>query len=439
MNKRMTALWFVLGLGSQLQVVASLSFTEAIVLMVTPFVIIHDYHQLKKDGLLPLFLLSFMVVVGCIIGSIANHTPREYVLRGLAVTCIICCAIVFSHWLIRRDPGGFKWYVLAVPFSAILSTFVFRSASEVASLGDSVEGIVSGPLFWIRRIKPLVWAPILAWYIHIPRLISVLVPMAFAVFAMLISISGRSTAIGALGFAAFALIGGRSRKSISIISRHFWSFVVVGFILVGVIYGGYKVSAMQGWLGEDARAKFEMQTYGGEGGLGRLILSGRSASFVGLLACRDKPIIGWGPWPRDEGGYTLEFMKKYGTYEDYQYQIAIQEWHKKNGRYELLLSCHSYITEFWAWYGIAGLVFWVYVIFVLLRYLKQDVAVVPQWFAWLACSLPSFFWAIFFSGMVDRVGTSMFIVACLMARAVRTGRFMLPEEMIREIELKDKK
>lgn len=72
--------------------------------------------------------------------------------------------------------------------------------------------------------------------------------------------------------------------------------------------------------------------------------------------------------------------------------------------------------------------------FVLLRYLKQDVAAVPQWFAWLACSLPSMFWAIIFSGMVDRFGMTMIVVACLMARAVRKNRFQLPYEMIQEIE-----
>lgn len=434
MHRKMTFLWFILGLGANLQIVASLSITEAIALIAAPLIFIKDYPQLKRDGLLPLFVLSLLVVAGCLVGSVANHTPRAYVLRGLAVTCIMSCAVVFSHWLIRRDPGGFKWFVLALPISAILCTFVFRQEVEVSSLGDSVEEIMSGPLFWIRRIRPLVMAPILGWYIYIPKIISASIPCLFAAFAMLITISGRSAAIGAVGFAAFVVIGGKSRISISRIPRYFWQLCVASMVFIFFIYTSYRVAATQGWLGEDARKKYEIQSQGGEGGIGRIILSGRGESFIGLLACRDKPIIGWGPWPKDERGYVQEFITKYGTYEDLQYLIGVQEWNRMNGRYERLLPCHSCITEFWAWYGIFGLIFWIYVMFVLLRYLKQDVAAVPQWFAWLACSLPSMFWAIFFSGMVDRFGMTMIVVACLMARAVRKNRFQLPYEMIQEIE-----
>ena len=80
------------------------------------------------------------------------------------------------------------------------------------------------------------------------------------------------------------------------------------------------------------------------------------------------------------------------------------------------------------------MIFILYIIFVLARYLKQDVAAVPQWFAWLACFVPSMFWAIFFSPLTDRFGTSLFVVACLMARAARKGAFRLPIAMIAEVE-----
>jgi len=79
------------------------------------------------------------------------------------------------------------------------------------------------------------------------------------------------------------------------------------------------------------------------------------------------------------------------------------------------------------------------VIYVLLRYLKQDVAAVPQWFAWLACSVPGMFWGIFFSPFADRFSVPLFIVGCLMARAVRKGKFLLPPEMIKEVLKLEKK
>ena len=434
MHRKLTFLWLLLGLGSKLQLVASLSITELIVLVSAPFIFIKNYQQMKRDGLMPLFLLALLVIFGCIVASMANHTPEMYVLRGLAVTCIVACAIIFSHWILRRDPGGFKWYILMIPISAILSTFFLKQSVEVSMLGESSEEIMSGPIFWISRLQHLVLAPTKGWYLQTPGVVNVLAPLFMAGFAIMTSTSGRSAALAAFGFSAVVLIGGKTQKSISRISRNFWKLCILGVILVGISYLAYKASAISGVLGEDARKKYEAQTEGGSGGIGRLILGGRGDSFIGLLACRDKPIIGWGPWAMDENGYAEEFLLKYGTFEDVQQMVGMREFYMKHGITRRMLSVHSYISEFWAWYGIWGLVFWLYVIFVILRYLKQDVAAVPQWFGWLACSVPGMFWGIFFSPLSDRFGIPLFIVACLMARAVRKGVFVLPPQMMVEIE-----
>jgi hypothetical protein len=98
-----------------------------------------------------------------------------------------------------------------------------------------------------------------------------------------------------------------------------------------------------------------------------------------------------------------------------------------------MIPCHAYITEFWLWYGIFGLLFWLYVIFVLLRYLKQDCWAVPQWFMWIAASIPGYLWGVFFSPWSDRIGGIVFVVACLMARAVRIGVQPLPDYMEEEL------
>lgn len=434
MNRKLTLLWLVLGLGSKLQVAASLSITELIVLASAPFIFIKNYQQLKRDGVMPFFVLSMLVILGCIIASMANHTPSMFVLRGMAVTCIVACSIIFSHWILRQDPGGFKWYILMIPVSVILSTFFLKQSVEVSMYGEASEEIMSGPIFWISRLKPLVLAPTTGWYLQTPWLFSVFAPLAVAVFAIMTSTSGRSAALSAVGFAALVIIGGKSRRSINRISRHFGEMCLIGALLISLMYFAYKISASLGWLGEESRQKYERQTSGGTGGIGRLILGGRAESFVGILACRDKPIVGWGPWAIDENGYAEEFITKYGTMEDVESMVKALEWQRKHGISRHMLSCHAYITEFWAWYGIWGLVFWLYIIFVLLRYLKQDVAAVPQWYAWLACSIPGVFWGIFFSPFADRFGIPLFVVACLMARSVRRGIYQLPFEMISEME-----
>jgi hypothetical protein len=161
-------------------------------------------------------------------------------------------------------------------------------------------------------------------------------------------------------------------------------------------------------------------------------------SFCGLIACADKPIVGFGPWARDEEGYTREFLNKYGTFDDYIQFIKREEWNLEKGLEYGLIPCHAYITQFWLWFGLFGLLFWVYVIFVLLRFLKQDCWVVPQWFFWLAAGIPGYFWGIFFSPWSDRVGGIVFVVACLMSRAIRLDRIDLPDYMEDEIRKRAK-
>ena len=155
-------------------------------------------------------------------------------------------------------------------------------------------------------------------------------------------------------------------------------------------------------------------------------------SFCGLLACVDKPIVGFGPWAIDRDGYTSEFLRRYGTYEDYENILRIEADARERSQ-QSLIPCHAYITEFWLWYGIAGLLFWLYVLFIFARFLRQDCWVVPQWYMWLAAGIPGYCWGIFFSPLGERAVSMMFIVACLMARAVRLGMQPLPNYMKEEI------
>lgn len=434
MHKKLTFLWFVLGLGGKLQVIASLSITEIIVLVSAPLIFIKNYQQMRRDGVMPFFIVSLLMIFGCVVASIANKIAPQFVLRGMAVTCIISCSIIFSHWILRNDPSGFKWMFLGGAISGILSTFVMQSAVELTQYGDDADAIMSGPIYWIQRLGAFVYLPSRGWYLQIPMLYNIIAPLFMAAFSMLTTVSGRSAALVSIAYVALVIIGGRKQRTMVRLSRHFWGICGVGILAVFVMHAAYRAVATKGWLGEESRVKYEIQSQG-ENSIGRLILGGRAQSFVGLLACRDKPIVGWGPWAIDTKGYREEFMMKYGTMEDViEFYRSQQRLATAGVANDHLIPCHAYITEFWLWYGIAGLIFWIYVMFVLLRYLRQDAYAVPQWFAWLACSVPGMFWGILFSPFADRFGVPLFVVACLMARAVRKGLFSIPEQMVVEIE-----
>lgn len=432
-------LWFIFGLGSQTQFLASLSFSEAFVLVAAPFVFIGELPHMRRNGVMPLFILSISVVIGCVVSCIANRTPSVCMIRGLAVTCLLSCSIVVCHWMMRKHMNGFKWWLVGAAVSGIVCTFVFQKSVEVTQLAGGDAGasasrdIMNGTLYWIGRLKSFAILPSNGWYLQCPLSYSILAPLGIAVFALLTSISGRSAAATAIASACLVVIGGKTRKSMMRIGKYFYLLVVLGVVAACIVKAIYTYSASSGMLGEDARRKYERQTHG-DSSFKSILLGGRFDSFCGLLACVDKPIIGFGPWALDNNGYVAEFLNRYAGAEDFANYIRYETAMKERGvYYARLIPCHSIIVMFWLWYGVAGLVFWLYVCYVFIRYLRQDCWAVPQWYMWLAAGLPIWFWNILFSPLGDRVGSMMFIVACLLARAVRLGVQPLPLDMIEEI------
>jgi hypothetical protein len=335
--------------------------------------------------------------------------------------------------------GGFKWMLIGIAISSVLCTFVFQRAVEVAMLAGGVAGegavdaIMSGPIYWTHRLGGGLNAIPKGWYLQCPMMISIFLPLFLAAFAMLTTVSGRGTALGAIATAAILLIGGKKRETIRRrLCKKFGSLCCVAIIGIFCIHSLYHISATNGWLGEEAQKKYEVQSKG-EKSIIKLLLGGRMESFCGLIACVDKPIVGFGPWAMDKKGYVGEFLTKYGTHEDYMRYIQRLEHARQSGDVIGMIPCHAYITEFWCWYGIFGLLFWLYVIFVFIRYLRQDCWAVPQWFMWIAASIPGYCWSMFFNPWSNRIGGIVFIVACLMARAVRMGAQQLPDYMEEEI------
>ena len=431
--------FFLFGFGSQLQLFgSSLSFTELFVVIAGPVILLRELPYMKKTGAHKFFGMAVLTVVGCVVSCLFNQTPFSHALRGLATTVILAFSIAVGHWLLRRDMNGYKWLFLGIALSGVVSTFYFQKSVEINQLAhgaigkDAVEAIMEGPIYWIGRIRPFLMAIPNGWYLQCPWALCVMLPIGFSLFAMLTTVSGRSAALTSLAAVVLMLWGGKRRATMRRIGKYFWVIVTVGILGLFVAKNIYSIAAKNDLLGEKARLKYEAQTQGDSGML-RLLLGGRMESFCGLIACIDRPLVGFGPWAVDEKGYVSEFISKYGTYEDVEQQIKSETELRHRGVYARMIPCHAYITEFWLWYGLAGLLFWLYVIYVFSRFLRQDCWVIPQWYLWIACGIPGFLWGVFFSPLGERAVTMLFVTTCFIARGVRLGKIQMPPSMIGEI------
>ena len=430
-------IWFLLGLGSQLQIVASLSMTELAIFVMAPVLLFSELPYMRRNGIMPLFWFAVWMVIGCIVSSLYNHSPFPKVLRGLAATTLLPCTVVVMHSMLRKDMKGYGWYLLGGCISFFLCTFFFQHSFEVESLAGgargaaAVEDIVSGPIYWVTRLGSLasVWPR--GWYLSCPTAYCVVVPVGMALFSVLTTSSGRGVALSNLAGVCLVLIGRKKIRSMKLLAKNFWIFCICGVVGLLIVNRVYKYAALNGLMGEKARDKYIKQTTRGTDVVS-LIIGGRADAIAGLVACLDHPIVGYGPWPVDNGGYMATFLKKYGSVEDYEDYLASEQLRIQMGC-ERLMPGHSHIFGSWLTYGLPGCLFWIYVLFVTVRFVRQDCWVVPQYFFWLVASVPGTLWNIFFSPMSDRIMPSFLCVAMLMVRAVRKGRQQLPPSMEMEI------
>lgn len=440
MKRKLSILWFVLGLGSSLQVVFSLSISEFLVVLLAPFIIASEISHMRRTGVLQFFGIAVFLLCGCITSLIVNHAEFYQVIRGVAITGILVCAIVVGHYMLRNHPEGLKWYFWGSVLSGFVCIFVFQRSVEVTMAGgDDVQAIMSGALFWIQRIGSILITPILASYLRVPLVYAVGAPVFMAIFSIVTTESGRAATLSFLGAAALVMIGRKKRRSMAALRRHFLLISFCAVIGVFAVKSAYQWAALNNYLGDKARTKYEHQTAGGTG-IVKLLIGGRADAFVGLLAIADSPIFGKGYWAPDTEGYYEEFLSRYGNPDDYETYIETMRYYASHGIVkDRMISCHSHITSFWVWYGLPGLVFWLYVIYVIFRFLRHDVAVVPQWYYWLAAGVPGLLWHICFSPFNNRIGLPLLVIGMLLARAIRFGRYQLPESMIMEIEESERK
>ncbi len=432
---------FLIGTFSltQIRIGFAIGISEIFVYLAAPFIFMRDYYLLKRNGMMFLVGMGILVSIMCVVSGFYNHTPLLFIIKGLGSTYPLFAFPVVLHRLLYKNMNGLRWLLLGAALSAVINIFVFQASVERFRYGEgadeaSVEAIMSGPIFWIGRLQGFVTLPTYGWYLQTPILYSVFAPLAFAFFSILTSASGRSAALGFLGGALIIGICRKRYASMRLFCKNFYLVMLIAAIGLFAAHRLYRVAAQGGYLGEKSRDKYEKQSQGSKSVL-RLLMGGRGEFFIGLLAALDKPLMGHGPWAVDDGGYVSEFMRKYGTSEDYErtlqgeaYMRRVIGWERRG-----YIPAHSHIVSFWLWFGVVGLFYWGYVVYAIFRYLHHELTAVPQWVGFLAGGAPTMLWALFFSGFGFRISTLPYVIVLVMAHNVHKRRINLTPDMQQEI------
>ena len=432
-----TVLLFLLGLFSETKVFlfGCIAISELVVFFVAPIVFFCLRREMFHRGFGTFLYMACATIAAMLFSSWVNGTAFVFVLKSFAsMYSIVAYYIVFYALLRRSLKYGLGWFFVGEALSLMIIIYALNPVAEVSSEGFGYMGtmdtefIVNSQLFWVQRVKALMQLPIVFVYLKCPLGYSILTPLLFTVFTLFTSVSGRSASLSILLFGAMVVVGRKSRRAMRNMGRH---TILFFFGAVAVVYfykGVYNYLAQHGWLGNDAQSKYEIQTRGGKGGIIQLLMSGRKEFFIGIPAALDKPILGHGPFAEDRDRYTERFMVQYGEPDDIElyYKIA---YHNLLSGHISRIPTHSHIIGAWVHYGIVGLIFWLWILYLIFQHIRHYADAIPQWYGYFALYISSYLWHIFFSPLGSRHFMALFIVCLFFARAIGKKKMTLPIDM----------
>ncbi len=428
-------LLFTLGLGSLTQIyfLGCVSLSELAIFPIAPILYILKFGELRRLEFTKFINMLFLVVVSLLLSSWYNETAWPFVIKSFAVIYSVWSYFIVLALLFKSNMNGLRWFLIGVFISSIITIFVFNPTAQVSESGfayvgaTEVDEVVGGALFWTEKFKQLIQIPLGGFYYQFPVVAAILTPVIYIIVAISTTVSGRASAVAFIMSGVMILIGQKKRIMMGTIGRHFFLFFFLGIVSLFIIKQSYVFAAKNGILGADAQSKYESQTRRGSGFL-TMLMSGRMGFFTAIPAALDRPIIGYGPYAEDKEGYASRFIMEYGDVQDIQEYLVAEQRAFAVG-YRRRIPTHSYIMGAWVHYGIMGLIFYLWVLYLLYQHIKLYSSAIPQLYGYFSMLIPYTLWNIFFSPFNNRWEFAMLMVCIFYARSIGKGLIRLPEEM----------
>lgn len=406
---------FTIGLGATAQAnlgFAHFSFSELILIGLVPFAIFSKRSLSGSALVIPLVLLGFWILSACISDFFINGTYRAQAYKGIFRTIIFGMCLISLHSLFRLNPLAWRYYVIGAFFSAILGFTIFKAGSiSVMKEFGEVRGtdwaqtynyIFSGALGILN-----------AWFfIKFPRFIC----------SLIISLGGLNILLGSRSSGAIQILVGlvtlyfvifylsrRRRKKFQLKSSQILVAGTLCLLAAISVYLSYSFLAGGGYIGEDAKSKYLKQSRSSMG----LVFGGRRETYAGLLAVKDKPIFGHGSFALDIQGYWAGAIEDLGGGSDTG----------RRAGYLYHIPHHSRIVQAWVEHGVAGAIFWVYLLYFYAQFIRRSILSCPPLLGVLIGIVFAAYWHYIFSPIGFRVtmASSIALVFAVYDRQVKAA------------------
>jgi hypothetical protein len=383
LSRAADAFCLILGLTTVFAVhfVGDLYLAEILLALALPILLVMRGQRALHPQLKLIYILMAIWLLGLVIADAYNQIPIVDRLRGMALIVFFGLNIFGMSILLSRNEKRKILYLVGLAVGALAS--VRLQPTQVAHDYPWKFGYAFGTMQVVLLISAI-------FYARRRYVISALFILGICGVNLILNF--RSPVLDLLMTVAmvYPIIPDRIGNIQILPQSQVVRLIVLALFAMaaaGVAKGMVDFVTRAGYVNEESQAKNEAQSKGGN-----LLFGGRPEFLIGLRAALDRPIIGHGSWAKD--------LK----YFEMLYDLTVETGSRKeqtggdiSAEADGLIPAHSHIIAAWVWAGIAGLVFWLYMIWFVLQgigvvaLLRPALAPVYMWF------LISMFWDILFS------------------------------------------
>jgi O-antigen ligase len=337
------------------QIVGQLYLAEFIFPVLLLLFLRRKWGMLRAWPVRAILILGGLWLINLVITDIYLSTSQQDAFRGWALISVFLLDFIALHFLIYPFIKRIWLFGFGLALGLLLQT-VLQPSQYI-----SAEPWKFGYGFPVILLVILVGVLALGNR-FMKSFLGVFVLFLFGIYLIFVG----TRALGGIAIVSAVVVWFRSTRLGTSIARSlnpltvFWLFLFLVVLFFAVLQV-YAYSAERGLLGDSAKSKYEMQSGGGTLGM---VLAARAELIPAIRAIGDSPWLGYGSWARDPNAQYREYlvyMVDWGYLNispDYlRYMILSSD----------LLPTHSHLLQAWAWAGIAGMIFWVAILILVLK------------------------------------------------------------------------
>jgi O-antigen ligase len=319
-----------------------------------------------------LLLLSVLWFLSTLISNLFWEEEFMASFKAALIVFNVPCILIVAFHFLKRNRYSYLWYIVGYGISGILSLYIFHNGAYLYMANiDSVFGFFNITPFIEKKLTYPLYTGGFIYSILFPLSVLRNLSFIYSLFAFaggsifLLSIGSRLN----FGTYSISMVVSFFQMFSNRILKKMLANIVISSIIIFPIFMGifelYTFAAKTGRLGTYEKEKYEKQVEESEYGA----LGGRESSLNTAFYALQHPILGTGSSAKDR-------TDSFGQHR---------------------ISSHSIIFGSWAINGIGGLLFWGYIIFIIIKFLKTSMILYTRWMPFLIFIYAEVFWHIFFS------------------------------------------